>query len=113
MGKELPFSPDTPALVGMDFAGTVEQLGEGVCGFSFGDEVYGCAGGLAGLTGTPVLRIPPFSLVLWKGSIGTTLISAFLTPWGKPAMLERLWVLLIGPLLQSAGCCSPGYWPIL
>lgn len=52
MGKELPFSPDTPAILGMDFAGTVEAVGGGVKDFSIGDEVYGCAGGLAELPGT-------------------------------------------------------------
>ncbi|MEM6506836.1 MAG: zinc-dependent alcohol dehydrogenase family protein [Planctomycetota bacterium] len=52
MGKDLPLSPDTPALLGMDFAGTVEAVGEGVEGYQQGDEVYGCAGGLADLPGT-------------------------------------------------------------
>ncbi|MBK1831740.1 zinc-dependent alcohol dehydrogenase family protein [Verrucomicrobiaceae bacterium R5-34] len=52
MGKDLPLSPDTPALLGMDFAGTVEEVGEDVTDFSVGDEVYGCAGGLADLPGT-------------------------------------------------------------
>lgn len=52
MGEELPLSPATPALLGMDFAGTVEAIGEGVDSFSVGDEVYGCAGGLADLPGT-------------------------------------------------------------
>lgn len=52
MGKELPLSPDTPAILGMDFAGTVEAVGEGVSTYSIGDEVYGCAGGLADLPGT-------------------------------------------------------------
>ncbi|MEM6869049.1 MAG: zinc-dependent alcohol dehydrogenase family protein [Cyanobacteria bacterium P01_C01_bin.121] len=52
MGKELPLSPDTPALLGMDFAGTVAAIGEGVEGYAVGDEVYGCAGGLADLPGT-------------------------------------------------------------
>ena len=52
MGKDLPLSPDEPALLGMDFAGTVEQVGEDVQGFAVGDEVYGCAGGLANLPGT-------------------------------------------------------------
>ena len=52
MGKELPLSPDNPAILGMDFAGIVEEVGEGVSGYSVGDEVYGCAGGLADLPGT-------------------------------------------------------------
>ena len=51
LGKALPLSPDTPALLGMDFAGTVEAVGEGVDGFAAGDAVYGCAGGLADLPG--------------------------------------------------------------
>lgn len=52
MGKELPLSPEAPALLGMDFAGTIEAVGDGVDGYAVGDEVYGCAGGLADLPGT-------------------------------------------------------------
>lgn len=52
MGKELPLSPETPAILGMDFAGTIEAVGDGVSSYSVGDEVYGCAGGLADLPGT-------------------------------------------------------------
>ncbi len=52
MGKDLELSPDTPAILGMDFAGTVEAVGDGVDAFAVGDEVYGCAGGLADLPGT-------------------------------------------------------------
>lgn len=52
MGQDLPLSPALPAVLGMDFAGTIEAIGEGVSGFAPGDEVYGCAGGLADLQGT-------------------------------------------------------------
>ena len=52
MGKELPLSPDLPAILGMDFAGTVEAVGDGVDSYAVGDQVYGCAGGLADLPGT-------------------------------------------------------------
>ena len=52
MGREqLPLSPDLPAVLGMDFAGVVEAIGDGVTAFAPGDEVYGCAGGLIGLPG--------------------------------------------------------------
>lgn len=51
MGADLPLSPRPPAVLGMDFAGTVEAVGEGVTGFAEGDEVYGCAGGLGELPG--------------------------------------------------------------
>lgn len=52
MGDELPLAPALPAVLGMDFAGTVEAVGEGVSDYALGDEVYGCAGGLGDLQGT-------------------------------------------------------------
>ena len=58
MGKDLPLSPDLPAVLGMDFAGTIEAVGEDVSGFAPGDEVYGCAGGLADLQGALAELIP-------------------------------------------------------
>ncbi len=59
MGQEnLPFAPDLPAVLGMDFAGTIESVGEGVAGFAVGDEVYGCAGGLADLQGALAELMP-------------------------------------------------------
>ncbi|MEM6889778.1 MAG: zinc-dependent alcohol dehydrogenase family protein [Pseudomonadota bacterium] len=51
LGEELPLSPPLPAVLGMDFAGTVVAVGEGVNDFATGDEVYGCAGGLMDLPG--------------------------------------------------------------
>ncbi|MCM8735198.1 zinc-dependent alcohol dehydrogenase family protein [Azospirillum sp. A1-3] len=41
-----------PAILGMDFAGTIEALGAGECGFAVGDDVYGLAGGVGGLQGS-------------------------------------------------------------
>jgi len=58
MGPDLPLSPDLPAILGMDFAGTVEAVGEGVSDFAAGDEVYGCAGGLADLQGALAELMP-------------------------------------------------------
>ena len=52
MGTDLPLSPALPALIDIDFAGTVEAAGEGLTGFAPGDEVYRCARGLADVPGT-------------------------------------------------------------
>jgi len=41
-----------PAILGIDMAGVVEKLGEGVSGFSPGDEVYGMTGGVGGVQGS-------------------------------------------------------------
>ena len=41
-----------PAVLGMDLAGVVESLGEGVSGWEVGDEVYGMATGIGGIQGS-------------------------------------------------------------
>lgn len=41
-----------PAVLGLDMAGRVEEVGAGVTAFSPGDEVYGMVGGVGGLQGT-------------------------------------------------------------
>jgi NADPH:quinone reductase-like Zn-dependent oxidoreductase len=41
-----------PAVLGLDMAGTVEEVGPDVTGFKPGDEVYGMVGGVGGLQGT-------------------------------------------------------------
>jgi NADPH:quinone reductase len=41
-----------PAVLGVDMAGTVEEVGSGVTTFRPGDEVYGMVGGVGGLQGT-------------------------------------------------------------
>ncbi|HEX7643949.1 MAG TPA: zinc-dependent alcohol dehydrogenase family protein [Burkholderiaceae bacterium] len=41
-----------PAVLGIDLAGVVEDVGAGVTRFAPGDEVYGMAGGVGGLQGT-------------------------------------------------------------
>lgn len=56
--EQLPLSPNLPAILGMDFAGTIEAIGQGVEGFKIGDEVYGCAGGLLELQGALAEYMP-------------------------------------------------------
>lgn len=58
MGTDLGFAPELPAILGMDFAGTVEEVGTDVTDFAVGDEVYGCAGGLADLQGALAEYMP-------------------------------------------------------
>ncbi|SFA93976.1 NADPH:quinone reductase [Rhizobium sp. NFR07] len=41
-----------PAILGIDLAGTVEDVGEGVEAFRAGDEVYGMTGGVGGVQGS-------------------------------------------------------------
>lgn len=41
-----------PAVLGMDVAGVIEDVGPGVTGFAAGDEVYGLIGGVGSLPGT-------------------------------------------------------------
>lgn len=41
-----------PAVLGLDMAGTVEEVGSGVTKFNPGDAVYGMVGGVGGLQGT-------------------------------------------------------------
>ncbi|SEE98484.1 NADPH2:quinone reductase [Burkholderia sp. WP9] len=41
-----------PLVLGIDMAGTLEAVGEGVSGFSVGDDVYGMTGGVGGLQGS-------------------------------------------------------------
>jgi len=41
-----------PAVLGLDMAGTVEEVAPGITAFKPGDEVYGMVGGVGGLQGT-------------------------------------------------------------
>src|SRR5262249_22832121 len=41
-----------PAVLGLDMAGTIEDVGPDVTAFKRGDEVFGMVGGVGGLQGT-------------------------------------------------------------
>jgi NADPH2:quinone reductase len=58
-GKAAHAMQPLPAVLGLDMAGVVEDVGEGVASFRPGDEVYGMVGGVGGLQGTLAEYIAP------------------------------------------------------
>src|SRR5260370_42445106 len=83
-----------PAILGIDLAGTVEAVGDGVTEFQPGDDVYGMTGGVGGLQGSlaqyaavdaDLLAPKPPNLTV-RPAAALPLI--FITPWeglGDPA----------------------------
>ncbi len=52
VGKAAHAQQPLPAVLGVDMAGTVGEVGSDITAFQAGDEVYGMAGGVGGLQGT-------------------------------------------------------------
>ena len=76
-----------PAILGIDMAGIVEAVGEGVKGFKIGEEGYGMTGGIAGVQGSlaeyaavdaDLLALKPSNLTM-KEAAALPLI--FITAW--------------------------------
>jgi NADPH2:quinone reductase len=53
-----------PAILGIDMAGVVEDVGAGVAGLTRGDEVYGMTGGVGGVQGSLAEFVAADSLLL-------------------------------------------------
>src|SRR6516164_3178547 len=51
-GKAAHAKQPLPAILGLDMAGIVEEVGSDVTAFKAGDEVYGMVGGVGGMQGT-------------------------------------------------------------
>jgi NADPH:quinone reductase-like Zn-dependent oxidoreductase len=51
-GKAAHARQPLPAVLGLDMAGTVQEVGRGVTALKTGDEVFGMVGGVGGLQGT-------------------------------------------------------------
>lgn len=76
-----------PAILGIDMAGIVEAVGQGVSNFQPGDEVYGMTGGIAGVQGSlaeyaavdaDLLAIKPKNLSMQEAA---AIPLAFITAW--------------------------------
>ena len=61
-------SPDFPAILQGDFAGTVDAVASDVTSFKVGDEVFGCAGGLKGSGGVGGVGHIAIQLAKWCGA---------------------------------------------
>ncbi len=69
-----------PAVLGIDMAGVVEQVGTGVTDWKRGDEVYAMAGGIAGLQGTLAEFIAVDTRLLARKSARLTMREAAALP---------------------------------
>jgi len=79
--------PDFPAVLNSDVAGVVDRVGPGVQGFSEGDEVFACSGGIKGgqgalaeytLANAALLAKKPSTLSLAESAV---LPIGFITSW--------------------------------
>jgi NADPH2:quinone reductase len=102
-----------PAVLGLDMAGTVEEVGGLVTGFKPGDEVFGMVGGVGGLQGTlaefivadaDLLALKPKSLSMRQAA---ALPLVTITSW--EALIDRAYVGLGDTVLVHAGAGGLGY----
>ncbi len=86
-GSAAHAKPVLPAVLGIDLAGVVREVGAGVTGFKPGDEVYGMTGGVGGVQGSlaeyaavdaRLLAIKPNNLSMREAA---ALPLVFITAW--------------------------------
>jgi len=102
-----------PAILGMDMAGVVEELGAEVSGFSVGDEVYGLTGGVGGLQGSlaefaavdvDLLAKKPVNLTMHQAA---AIPLSFITAW--EGLVDRANVHAAQRVLIHAGAGGVGH----
>ncbi len=102
-----------PAILGIDLAGVVEEVGAGVTGFRRGDEVYGMTGGVAGVQGSlaefaavdaRLLAIKPSHLSMREAA---ALPLIFITAW--EGLVDRVGIRARQKLLVLGGAGGVGH----
>jgi NADPH:quinone reductase len=102
-----------PAILGIDMAGTIEEVGEGVTSFKAGDEVYGMVGGVGGHQGTlaeyisadaNLLTLKPASLSMREAA---ALPLSIITAW--EGLVDRAHVHAGQTVLIHAGAGGVGH----
>ncbi len=108
-----PIAPELPGILGMDVAGTVEEVGSGVAAFRPGDTVYGCAGGLRGIPGSLAERMvadarllaPKPELLSFREAAALPLVA--ITAWD--GLIDRVRTLAGRRVLVYAGTGGVGH----
>jgi NADPH2:quinone reductase len=104
---------DLPSILGCDMAGTVVSLGDGVSGFTVGQAVYGCVGGVKGLQGTYAEYVAADAKLLAPAPAGLSLRDAAalplvtLTAW--EALVDRARVRAGDKVLIHGGAGGVGH----
>jgi NADPH:quinone reductase-like Zn-dependent oxidoreductase len=115
-GKAAHARQPLPAVLGMDLAGTVEALGDGVADLKVGDAVYGLAGGIGGRQGTlaqfvavdaALLAIKPAALTLRQAA---AMPLAFITAW--EGLVDRANVRGVQRVLVHGGAGGVGHMAV-
>jgi NADPH2:quinone reductase len=104
---------ELPAILGMDMAGVVEEVGPQVTTFHPGDDVYGMVGGIGGLQGTlaefaavdaDLLAIKPANLSMREAA---ALPLIFITAW--EGLVDRAQMHAAQKVLIHAGAGGVGH----
>jgi NADPH2:quinone reductase len=102
-----------PAILGLDFAGTVDEVGNGVSRFRTGDEVYGMTGGVGGIQGSlaeyavvdaDLLAIKPAKLSMREAA---SLPLVTITAW--EGLVDRMAIAAGQTLLVQGGAGGVGH----
>jgi NADPH:quinone reductase-like Zn-dependent oxidoreductase len=102
-----------PAVLGLDMAGTVEDVGPGVTAFQRGDEVFGMVGGVGGMQGTlaeyisadAALLAPKPTTLSMRQAAALPLVT--ITAW--EGLVDRAGVHAEQTVLVHAGAGGVGY----